>query len=106
MSKKDVYIERISQQLSYWKSEIKILELKAEIAAEDIKEQGKEKLDALQQFYESTEGKMEEWIAASGEAWEAIEEIAEQQLDAADAAMKDSLDHIKTIFNTDDAPKN
>jgi arsenate reductase-like glutaredoxin family protein len=105
MSQKDIYIEKLTQQLEYWKSEIKILELKAEVAAEDIKDQGMDKLEALKQFHDSTEGKLEEWIAASEEAWESIEDVAEQQLTTAEAAMNNALDHIKSLFSNDDVPK-
>lgn len=105
MSQKDIYIEKLSQQLEYWKSEIKILELKSEVAAEDIKDECQKKLEALRQFYDSTEGKLDQWIEASEEAWESIEDAAEKQLNTANAAMKSALDHIKTLFPLDDAPK-
>lgn len=102
MSQKDIYIEKLNQQLEYLKSEIKILGLKAEDATDEMKDQSKEKLEALRQFYDSTEEKLEEWIAASEEAWESLEDVAEQQINTADAAMKNAIDHIKKLFNWND----
>jgi lambda family phage tail tape measure protein len=99
MSQRDIYIEKLNQQLEYLKSEIKILEIKAEDAADDIKDQSKDKLEALREFYDSTEGKMDEWVAASEEAWESLEDAAEQHISTADAAMKNALDHIKKLFS-------
>jgi phage-related minor tail protein len=99
MSQRDIYIEKLNQQLEYLKSEIKILEIKAEDAADDIKDQSKDKLEALREFYDSTEGKMDEWVAASEEAWESLEDTAEHHISTAGAAIKNALDHIKKLFS-------
>ena len=104
MSEKDIYIEKLNQQLDYWSSEIKILELKAENASEAIRDQTLEKLEALKQFFDATEGTLDGWAEASEEAWESIEDRAEHQLETAHAAMKTALDHIRGLLPSGDRP--
>jgi ElaB/YqjD/DUF883 family membrane-anchored ribosome-binding protein len=56
-------------------------------------------MEALKQFFYATEGNLDEWVEASQEAWESIEDRAEQQLETAHAAMKTAQDHKKFIAN-------
>ncbi len=99
IDEKDVYIEKLTQQLEQWKAEISVLEDKAESATDDIKDRCEDALDALRQYYDATEAKLEEWAESSDDAWESIEDKAEQQLNAASAAMKRAISHIKSYFS-------
>ncbi len=99
LDEKDIYIERLTQQLEQWKAEIADLEDKTESAADDIKGQCENALDALKQYYDATEAKLEEWVESSDDVWETLEDKAEQQLNTASSAMKSAITHIKSLFS-------
>ena len=98
MGDKDIYIERLSAQLEQWKAEIFELEVKAENASEEVKSHCDEALDALKDYYESTEASVETWIESADDTWDVLEEKAEQKMEFAAAAMKSAITHIKTMI--------
>jgi lambda family phage tail tape measure protein len=98
MGEKDIYIEKLTQQLEQWKTDISALEVKAETAGNEVKTKYEDALDALKQYYDATEARLEEWMDASDDAWDDIEDKAEQQLHNASAAMKSAIDHVKGLF--------
>ena len=98
MGDKDIYIERLSAQLEQWKAEIFELEVKAENASEEVKSNCDEALDALKDYYESTEASVETWIESADDTWDVLEEKAEQKMEFAAAAMKSAITHIKTMI--------
>jgi lambda family phage tail tape measure protein len=98
MGEKDIYIERLSQQLEDWKAEISELEAQAESAGEDIHEHCEGALDALKKYYASTEASVEDWLESTDDAWEILEEKAEQKMEAATTAIKTAISHIRTMI--------
>ena len=98
MGEKDIYIEKLSQQLEEWKAEISELEAQAESAGEEIHEQCGGALDALKRYYASTEAHVEDWIESADDSWDALSEKAEQKMEAATTAIKTAIHHIKTML--------
>lgn len=98
MGEKDIYIERLSAQFELWKAEISELEVKAENAGEEVKSHCEEALDALKDYYESTEASVKTWIESADDTWDVLEEKAEQKMESAAAAMKSAITHIKTML--------
>ena len=99
MGEKDIYIEKLSNQLEQWKAEIFELEAKAESAGEEVKSHCEEALDALKDYYESTEASVENWIESADDTWDVLEEKAEQKMESARAVMKSAINHIKAMLD-------
>lgn len=98
MGERDIYIEKLSHQLEEWKAEISELEAQAESAGEEIREHCEGALDALKDYYESTEAKVENWIELGDDTWETLEDEAEQKIETATAAIRSAITHIKTML--------
>ena len=98
MGEKDIYIERLSQQLEEWRAEVFELEAQAESAGEEIHEQCEGALDALKRYYASTEANVEDWIESADDGWDALSEKAEQSMEAATTAMKTAISNIRTMI--------
>ena len=98
MGEKDIYIEKLSQQLEQWKAEISELENHAEDAGEEVKVHCDHALDALKEYYESVEAKVEGWIESADDTWDDIEEKADDHLEKAASAMKAAINHIITML--------
>ena len=98
MGDKDIYIERLSQQLEAWKAEIFELERKAETAGDVVQEQCEVALEALKDYYDSTEASVEDWIESSDDTWEMLEEMVEQKMQVAATAMKQAISQIRTML--------
>ena len=98
MGEKDIYIERLSQQLEAWKAEISALENQAEEAGGEIKAHCGNAMDALREYYDTTEAKLEGWIESADETWDVIEEKADQHMEKASTAIKAAISHIRTMI--------
>lgn len=99
MGQKDIYIEKLSQQLEEWRMEIHELEAHAENAGEEVKEQCEGVLDALREYYQATEATVEDWIESSDERWDALTEKVEQKIETSTATMKAAISHIRTMVS-------
>jgi hypothetical protein len=98
MGEKDIYIEKLSQQLEEWKAEIFELEAQAESSGEEIHERCEGALEALKEYYASTEANVEDWIESADDTWEALEDKAEQKMEAATTAIKTAISHIRAML--------
>lgn len=98
MGEKDIYIEKLSQQLEQWKAEIFELELKAENAGDAIQDKCETALHALKDYYDATEASVEGWIESADDTWNVLEEKADQKMEVATAAMKSAINHLRMIL--------
>lgn len=81
MGEKDIYIEKLSQQLEQWKAEISQLENHAEEAGDEIQTQCENALNDLKNDYDSTKAKLEGWIESADDTWGVIEEKADEHVE-------------------------
>ncbi len=98
MGDKDIYIERLSQQLDQWKAEILELEHRAEDAGGAVQEQSRQALEALKGYYDATEGNVEDWIESSDDTWDMLEDMVDQKMEVAAAAMKQAINQIRMML--------
>lgn len=98
MGEKDIYIERLSEQLERWKAEIMALDVKAESAEADVRENCAEALDELKDYYESTAANVAIWLESGDETWDVLEANAEQKMESATSVIKNAIQHIKRLL--------
>jgi hypothetical protein len=98
MTDKHELLTQLQDQIAIWKSEMKILEAKAEGATVEAKAQCREALDALRSQCEAGEATLDEWKDKAEDAWDSFQAEAEESLAAVKVSVTDSIDRVKAFF--------
>ena len=98
MPEKNEIVERMQGQLEEWKCEMKALEDKAAGASDETKAKCNEAMDALRCKCQEGEAKLEEWKATAEDAWEDMQQEAEESFAAFKASVTDSIQKAKSFF--------
>ena len=94
MSQRDVYIQKMKDQLDEWNTEIGHLEKKMHAASADAKAKYQERLNKARQMQKEAEKKLEELRTASEGAWEELKGEMEHTW----KAFQDSVSYFKSHF--------
>ena len=92
MSKRDVYIEKMKQQLDELNAKMSKLEAKAQEAKDDAREKYKEEMSKLRQQSKLAVAKLDELTAAGEDTWETL--VAEME------KIRDALIHSFNYFKS------
>ena len=92
MSKRDVYIEKMKQQLDELNAKMSKLEAKAQEAKDDAREKYKEEMSKLRQQSKLAVAKLDELKAAGEDTWETL--VAEME------KIRDALIHSFNYFKS------
>ncbi len=98
MGEKDIYLERLSEQLDGWKAEILALEMKAETGGDEVKASCEEALSELKNVYEATQANVGVWIESADDSWDVLEANVEGHIESATSALKSAIQHMKTLI--------
>ena len=92
MSKRDVYIEKMKQQLDELNAKMSKLEAKAQEAKDDAREKYKKEMSKLRQQSKLAVAKLDELKAAGEDTWETL--VAEME------KIRDALIHSFNYFKS------
>jgi hypothetical protein len=81
MKTKDEYIDSLAAELKEWSAQIDLLTAKTEKATADVKLKYLEELEALRVKQHAAAAKMKELEEASGDAWVAVKQTADEVWD-------------------------
>ncbi len=94
MSSKDVYKEKLDEQLKEWSNKIADLKIKAELAEANVRVEYLKQVETLRVMKDETQEKLEELKRAGDDAWEILKAGVEKGA----SELKDSINSAISKF--------
>ncbi len=94
MEKKEIYLNKVQEQLSEWKEELKVLHKQAETAGAEIAKGLPEQINILEQKIKEGSAKLKEVVDTNEEAFEALRE----GIDSAWKALSSGFEEARSKF--------